>query len=107
MAAGIIDLVSDLVQLSTSEDEQNSEDDITSSASPKSTPQSEQGKMDSSSSTSAATDTSTRTGPSLLSVLQQAKPSDLSRKRVIRSNLPPKGKYIIARLYRSIPHAAV
>ena len=76
MAAGIIDLVSDLVQLSTSEDEQDSEDDITSSASPKSTPQSKRGKMDSSSSTSAATDTSTRTGPSLLSVLQQAKPSD-------------------------------
>ena len=47
MAAGIIDLVSDLVQLSTSEDEQNSEDDITSSASPKSTPQSERGEMDS------------------------------------------------------------
>ena len=76
MAAGILDLVSDLVQLSTSEDEQDSEDDITSSASPKSTPQSKRGEMDSSSSTSATTDTSTRTGPSLLSVLQQAKPSD-------------------------------
>ena len=49
MAAGIIDLVSDLVQLSTSEDEQDSEDDITSFASPKSTPQSERGEMDSSS----------------------------------------------------------
>ena len=61
----------------------------------KSTPLSERGDMDSSSSTSAftsATDTSKRTVPSLLSVLQQAKPSDLSRKRVIRNNLPPKGK---------------
>ena len=99
MAAGV------LVQLSTSEessDEQDSKDDtisITSSAScsgmSKSTPLSERGDMDSSSSTSASTsaaDTSKRTAHSLLSVLQQAKLSDLSRKRVIRNNLPPKGK---------------
>ena len=92
MAAGV------LVQLSSSEessDEQDSEDDITSSTScsgmSKSTPLSERGDMDSSSSTSA-TDTSKRTAPTLLSVLQQVKPSDLSRKRVIRNNLPPKGK---------------
>ena len=61
----------------------------------KSTPLSERGDIDSSSSTSAftsATDTSKRTAPTLLSVLQQTKPSDLSRKRVIRNNLPPKGK---------------
>ena len=92
MAAGV------LVQLSSSEessDEQDSEDNITSSAScsgmSKSTPLSEWGDMDSNSSTSA-TDTSKRTAPTLLSVLQQIKPSDLSRKRVIRNNLPPKGK---------------
>ena len=85
-----------LVQLSSS-DEQDSEDDITSSAScsgmsksTDSTLLSEWGDMDSSSSTSA--DTSKRTAPALLSVLQQAKLSDLSRKRVIRNNLPPKGK---------------
>ena len=93
-----------LVQLSTS-DEQDSEDDITSSAScsgmsksTDSTLLSERGDMDSSSSTSAftssteGTDTSKRTAPALLSVLQQAKLSDLSRKRVIRNNIPPKGK---------------
>jgi len=99
MAAGI------LAQLSTSEessDEQNSVDgtiSITSSAScsgiPKSAPLSERGDIDSSSSASASTsaaDTSKRTAPSLISVLQQAKPSELSRKRVIRNNLPPKVK---------------
>ena len=93
-----------LVQLSTS-DEQDSEDDITSSAScsgmsksTDSTLLSERGDMDSSSSTSAftsateGTDTSKRTSPTLLSVLQQAKLSDLSRKRVICNNIPPKGK---------------
>ena len=51
--------------------------------------------MDSSSSVSAftsAADTSKRTVPALLSVLQLAKLSDLSHKRVIRNNLPPKGK---------------
>ena len=93
MAAGV------LVQLSTSEessDEQDSKDDtisITSSAScsgmSKSTPLSERGDMDSSSSTSASTsaaDTLKRTAHSLLSVLQQAKPSDLSCKKVIRNN---------------------
>ena len=70
MAAGV------LVQLSSSEessDEQDSEDDITSSAScsgmSKSTPLSERGDIDSSSSTSAftsATDTSKRTAPTIL-----------------------------------------
>ena len=83
MAAGV------LVQLSTSKE---SSDEQASSAScsgmSKSTPLSERGDMDSSSSTSAftsATDTSKRTAPALLSVLQQAKLSDLSRKRVIRN----------------------
>ena len=94
-----------MVQLSSSKessDEQDSEDDITSSASCpgmfKSTPVSDRGDMDSSSSTSvftSATDTSKRTAPTLLSVLQQAKPSDLSRKRIIR-------KYSLLNLYCSI-----
>ena len=37
-------------------------------------------------------DTSKKAPSSLLSVLQQAKTSDLSQKRIIRNNLPPKRK---------------
>ena len=45
-----------------------------------------------SSSTTTIDSTSTKAPSSLLSVLQQAKTSDLSRKRIIRNYLPPKGK---------------
>ena len=48
---------------------------------------------DGDSSSSTTIDSTSKKAPSsLLSVLQQAKTSDLSRKRIIRNNLPPKGK---------------
>ena len=91
-AAGVLTQLSEASNSSSDEQDNEVEDTIsiilsTSGLGPTST-------SSTSKSTCEARDrnTSKKAPSSLLSVLQQAKTSDLSQKRIIRNNLPPKRK---------------
>ena len=87
-AAGVLAQLSN-ASISSSDSEFDVDDTISTISTSEASSEARDG--DGSNATTIDLDSTSGKAPSLLSVLKQAKILDLSRKRIIRNNLPPKG----------------